>query len=98
MRYPPTESACCIYLILIPVGTFINRGDNVSALTREITDLVEMLPENEQTIAYEMVKRIVLAWDSDYTKLTPNERKRLEQAEIDLSNGSTVSHDDINWD
>ena len=66
--------------------------------TREISALVDILPENEQNLAYEFIKRMVLAWDSDYTKLTPTERKRLEEAEQDFINGDTVSHDDINWD
>ena len=63
----------------------------MSVLTNEISNMVEMLPENEQNLAYEMVKRLVLAWDSDYTKLTPNERKRLEEAEQGFVKGDTVS-------
>ena len=66
--------------------------------TREISALVDILPENEQNLAYEFIKRMVLAWDSDYTKLTPTERKRLEEAEQDFISGNTVGHDDINWD
>lgn len=69
----------------------------MSIIVSEITNLVEMLPENEQNLAFELVKRIVLAWDSDYTKLTPAERQRLEEAEKDFINGETVSHDDIDW-
>ena len=37
-------------------------------------------------------------WDPDFTKLTPDERKRLELAEIEISNGETVSHEDIDWE
>lgn len=33
--------------------------------TEEITAMVELLPENEQILAYELIKRLVLAWDSD---------------------------------
>jgi len=69
----------------------------MSAIANEINNLVEMLPENEQNLAYELVKRIVLAWDSDFTKLTTAERQRLEEAEQDLINGETISHDDIDW-
>ena len=60
--------------------------------------MVELLPEYEQDLAYELVKRIVLAWDSDFTKLTPVERKRLEDAEKDFINGETVNHNDIDWE
>ena len=38
---------------------------------------------------------MVLAWDTNFTKLTPKERANLEEALVDEE---TVSHDDINWD
>ena len=52
--------------------------------------MLELLPD----FAYEFVKRLVLAWDPDYTKLTPEERSRLEAAE----QGEYISGKDINWD
>ena len=70
----------------------------MSAITREIISLVDMLPEKEQNLAYEFIKRMVLAWDSDFTKLTPAERSHLDKSEIDFINGDTVRHEDINWD
>jgi len=66
--------------------------------SKEISALVDLLPENEQNLAYEFIKRMVLAWDSDFTKLTPAEHKRLREAEQDFINGNTTNHDDINWD
>ena len=48
----------------------------------------------KQELAYEFIKRLVMAWDPDYTKLTPNELKRLEAAE----NGEYINAEDINWD
>ncbi len=56
-----------------------------------------MLPSTEQNLAYEMIKRLVLAWDSDFTKLTPVERKRIEQSEADYDNGEFVSMESIDW-
>ena len=69
----------------------------VISKSKEITHLVELLPDNEQNLAYEFIKRMVLAWDSDFTKLTPAERQRLEEAEQEFLQGDTVSHDDIDW-
>ncbi|MCL2399635.1 MAG: hypothetical protein FWC91_07840 [Defluviitaleaceae bacterium] len=66
--------------------------------SKEISALVDILPENEQNLAYEFIKRMVLAWDSDYTKLTPAERKRLEETDQDFITGNTVNHEDINRD
>jgi len=72
----------------------------MAALTKskEISVLVDLLPQQEQDLAYEFIKRMVLAWDNDFTKLTPAERRRLEEAEYDFIAGNTVSHDDIEWD
>ena len=47
----------------------------------QTVSMLEMLPAQEQNFALEFVKRLVLAWDPDYTKLTPSERKKLEKAE-----------------
>ncbi|MHB1407255.1 MAG: hypothetical protein ACYCV0_16910 [Desulfitobacteriaceae bacterium] len=69
----------------------------MSAVSKQIIDMIDMLPESEQELAFEMIKRMVLAWDSDFTKLTPLERERLIQSEKEISNGETVNHLDIDW-
>jgi hypothetical protein len=62
------------------------------------TKMLEMLPESEQIFAEKFVKRLVLAWDPDFTKATPAERAAFEAAEKDMEENGTVSHDSINWD
>ena len=69
----------------------------MSAVSKQIIDMLDMLPESEQELAFEMIKRIVLAWDSNFTKLTPLERERLTQSEKEIANGETVNHSDIDW-
>ena len=66
----------------------------MTAQVKEVADMLEMLPEQEQNLAVELVKRIVLAWDSDFTKLTPKEAEELEEAR----NGEFIDEDDIDWD
>lgn len=61
-------------------------------------DLLEILPESEQNFALEFIKKLVLAWDPDFTKVTPLERSEIEQAVKEIENGETVLHEDINWD
>lgn len=39
-------------------------------------------------------KGLVLAWDSDYTKVTPKEREQLEEAE----KSGFVPENEIDWD
>lgn len=57
-------------------------------------ELYEMLPEQDKTLAYELMKRMVLAWDPDYTKLTPSEKEALDIAE----QGEYIRADEIDWD
>ena len=47
---------------------------------REVVDLMEILPGSEQNFALEFIKKLVLAWDPDYTKMTPFERASLKEA------------------
>ena len=70
----------------------------MSAATKEAINLMEILPESDQNFALEFIKKLVLAWDPDYTKVTPAERKALEEAEKDIAENGTISHDAINWD
>lgn len=42
--------------------------------------------------------RIVLAWDPDFTKLTPDEADRLNEAEKEIERGEVVSDSEIDWD
>ena len=53
-----------------------------------------MLSESEQSFAYEFVKRLVRAWDPDFTKVTPEEAKQLEEAE----KSGFISESEIDWD
>ena len=65
---------------------------------QEIVMMYNTLPETEQGLAYELLRRLVLAWDPDFTKLTPSERTGLEESERDLQEGRTVRMEDIDWD
>lgn len=70
----------------------------MSAATKEAINLMEILPESDQNFALEFIKKLVLAWDPDFTKLTSAEQKELEEAKEEIENGETVSHEAINWD
>lgn len=69
----------------------------MSPVAQQTIDMLEMLPEQEQELANALIKRMVLAWDSDFTKLTPAERQRLELAEKEVEAGEIVLHDEIDW-
>lgn len=67
----------------------------MSEIAVNIANMVNMLPENDQKFAYEFVKKLILAWDPDYTKLTPEEERQLKQT---LQENEYHSIDEINWD
>ena len=70
----------------------------MSTTTKQAINLMELLPESEQNFALEFIKKLVIAWDPDFTKVTPADRAKLEEAQREIENGETISHDAINWD
>jgi hypothetical protein len=65
----------------------------MSTLSLDIAKMIDMLPENEQQFAYEVIKRLVLAWDPYFTKLTPEEELRISRAEA----SGYISDKEIDW-
>ena len=43
----------------------------MAPIAQQIASMVEMLPEADQALAYTLVKKLVLAWDPDYTSRRP---------------------------
>ena len=69
----------------------------MTQVIQESVKMLEMLPESEQELASQLIRRLVLAWDPDFTKLTPEEQKNLEAAEQRIDSGEYVKDSDINW-
>jgi hypothetical protein len=65
----------------------------MSTQVQKIAEMLDMLPENEQNFALELMKRIILAWDPDFTKLTPKESAELEEAR----ESGYIDSEDIDW-
>ena len=66
----------------------------MSNIAMDTARLIDMLPESDQAFAYAFVKKLILAWDPDYTKLTEEEAKCLAEAERE----ATVPESEIDWD
>lgn len=66
----------------------------MSEIAMDAARLMNMLPENDQSFAYEFIKKLVLAWDPDFTKLTPEEARRLKEAE----EGGFFDESEIDWE
>ncbi len=69
----------------------------MTQVVQESVRMLEMLPESEQRFASQLIKRLVLAWDPDYTKLTPEERRQLEEAEQRIDQGEYVTDQEMEW-
>ena len=65
----------------------------MSNIAMDTAKLIDMLPEQDQAFAYEFVKKLILAWDPDFTKLTPEEAAELKKAE----ESGFISEQDIDW-
>lgn len=70
----------------------------MTQVIQESVKMLEMLPESEQEFASQFIKRLVLAWDPDFIKLTKEERERLEAAEQRIDSGEYVKDSEIKWD
>ena len=66
----------------------------MSGIVKNAAKMMEMLPDEDQRFAYEFIKKLVLAWDPDFTRVTAEEREEIEEAE----KSGFIDEDQINWD
>ncbi|MGN1117336.1 MAG: hypothetical protein ACI4RU_01885 [Acutalibacteraceae bacterium] len=66
----------------------------MSNVAMEAARLMDMLPEDDKNFAYEFIKKLVLAWDPDFTKVTSEEASHIAAAE----KSGFVDEADIDWD
>lgn len=66
----------------------------MSEIVTDAMRMMNMLPEADQNFAYEFIKKLVLAWDPDFTKATPEEAKRIAMAE----SSGFINEEDVDWD
>ncbi len=69
----------------------------MSNAAEQAARMIDMLPDGEQAFALEFIKRLILAWDPDFTKLTPAEEEAVRQAKEEIDRGEFVRHEDICW-
>ena len=67
------------------------------AIAQQIASMVNMLPEQDQILAFELVKRLVLSWDTDFTKATPSEKLQIDNAIAEMEAGEYTSDGAIDW-
>ena len=65
----------------------------MSNMAMDAARLMDMLPDEDKSFAYEFIKKLVKAWDPDFTKVTPEEAMRIEAAE----QSGFIAEEDIDW-
>ena len=66
----------------------------MSDMAIDAARMMDMLPDEDKHFAYEFIKKLVKAWDPDFTKVTPKEAQRIKAAE----GSGFVGDSDIDWD
>ena len=66
----------------------------MSDIAMDAARMMDMLPDEDKDFAYELIKKLVKAWDPDFTKVTPEEAARIDAAE----KSGFVADSDIDWD
>ena len=69
----------------------------MAPIAQQIADMVDMLPEKDQALAFELVKKLVLAWDPDFSKVTPAEKAEIDKAAVELEAGGYVTDQGGKW-
>lgn len=65
----------------------------MSEIAMNAARMLNLLPEEDQNFALEFIKKLVLAWDPDFTKVTPEEAARISAAE----ESGFVAEEEIDW-
>lgn len=66
----------------------------MSEIAMNAARMLNLLPEEDQNFALEFIKKLVKAWDPDFTRVTPDEAERITAAE----NSGFIADEDIDWD
>lgn len=61
----------------------------------EILDLLLALPEEKQKQAKAYIEKLIREWDPDFVKLTPREKRELDEIR---KNPEYTKAEDIDWD
>ena len=56
---------------------------------------IRPLPESELKTINDLVKMLVRSWDPDFTKVTNEEKKRIEIADKEMSSGIYFSEEEV---
>ena len=67
----------------------------LKATTLETAELLDILPDEDVSIVNALIKKLVIAWDPDFTKVTARERELLEKSDFEMKSGDFVSEEEF---
>ena len=67
----------------------------MSNVAMQTAELLDMLPESDAVMINELVKKLIKAWDPDFTKVTEAERLILEKADEEMKHGEYFTDDEV---
>lgn len=67
----------------------------LKATTLETAELLDILPDEDVLIVNALIKKLVIAWDPDFTKVTARERELLEKSDFEMKSGDFVSEEEF---
>ena len=67
----------------------------LKATTLQTAELLDILPDEDVSIVNALIKKLVIAWDPDFTKVTARERELLEKSDSEMKSGDFVSEEDF---
>lgn len=67
----------------------------LKAITQQTAELLDVLPDEDIFTVNKLVKKMVLAWDPDFTKVTAREKRILETADDEFSRGDYISEEEF---
>ena len=67
----------------------------LKAATLQTAELLDILPDEDVSIVNALIKKLVIAWDPDFTKVTAKEKELLEKSDSEMKTGDFVSEEDF---
>lgn len=67
----------------------------LKAITLQTAELLDILPDEDISIVNALIKKLVIAWDPNFTKLTAREKELLEKTDEEMKKGEYVSEEDF---
>ena len=63
--------------------------------TLQTAELLDILPDEDISKVNTLIKKLVIAWDPNFTKVTAKEKELLEKTDEEMKNGEYVSEEDF---